>query len=243
MYRIILGILKRRWILRSICKTIFFNFYYLPFNQAIYFPILLYKPKFLKLKGKITINNQSGKKVKFGMITFGRFTSPLFPNSGFQFYNEGHIIFNGGCKIGNDSSIVVSKDGVLTFGENFQATASFKINASYEIVFGKDVLVGYNSSFIDTDFHHVTPVNGQNMFKPFGRVFIGDGVWIGFNNVVLKNTIVPSKCIIASNSLLNKKYECAECSLLAGIPAVVKKENVAYLDHNDHVIDYNRNYD
>lgn len=81
MYRIIRGLLRRRWILRSICKTIFFNFYYLPFRQAIYLPILLYKPKFLKLRGMITIINKSGGgKIWNGYI--GSFYFSFIPEFG-----------------------------------------------------------------------------------------------------------------------------------------------------------------
>ena len=42
-------------ILRSILPTIYFNFHYLPFSQAIRLPILLYKPKLLKMKGNVKI--------------------------------------------------------------------------------------------------------------------------------------------------------------------------------------------
>lgn len=32
----------------SIIKTLYFNFYYLPFNQAIKLPIYLHKPRFMR---------------------------------------------------------------------------------------------------------------------------------------------------------------------------------------------------
>lgn len=38
-------------ILRSLHKSAYINFKYLPFKQAIKFPILLYKPRFGKLGG------------------------------------------------------------------------------------------------------------------------------------------------------------------------------------------------
>ena len=57
------------------------------------------------------------------------------------------------------------------------------------------------------------------------------------NTVVLKNTVLPSKCVVASNSLLNKKYDVPELSLLAGQPAAFKKEGV-YRDVRNDKINY-----
>ena len=53
---------KNRKVFRSILPTIYFNFHYLPFNQAIKLPILLYKPKFYDLKGTVEINAKGGGK-------------------------------------------------------------------------------------------------------------------------------------------------------------------------------------
>lgn len=41
--------------LRSVLSSIYFNFHYLPFRQAMRLPILLYKPKLLKMKGNVKI--------------------------------------------------------------------------------------------------------------------------------------------------------------------------------------------
>lgn len=42
-------------LIRSILPSIYFNFHYLPFGQAIKLPILLYKPSFQKCKGRVII--------------------------------------------------------------------------------------------------------------------------------------------------------------------------------------------
>lgn len=43
------------WVLRYIIPTIYFNFHYLPFRQAILLPIWLRNPKLLKCEGSIRI--------------------------------------------------------------------------------------------------------------------------------------------------------------------------------------------
>ena len=53
--KIINKIKGNRWVLRSIIPTIYFNFHYLPFRQAVKLPIFLYKPHLKLTKGSITI--------------------------------------------------------------------------------------------------------------------------------------------------------------------------------------------
>lgn len=43
------------WMLRSLPQTVWFNFHYLPFHQAVHLPILLYKPHFIESKGTLQI--------------------------------------------------------------------------------------------------------------------------------------------------------------------------------------------
>lgn len=53
------------WCLRSLLSSIYFNFHYLPFSQALKLPILLYKPKLRTLKGSIEI---VGGEVRYDKI-------------------------------------------------------------------------------------------------------------------------------------------------------------------------------
>ena len=88
------------FIFHGLFPTIFFNFRYLPFNQAIKLPILLYKPKFLKLNGSIKISSP----IRTGMIRLGWPIVPsLYPNDGIviEIREKGSIIFEGNVKIGN----------------------------------------------------------------------------------------------------------------------------------------------
>lgn len=43
-----------------IFQTIYFNFHHLPLKQAIFLPIILYKPQFVSTKGKIIIDSSGG---------------------------------------------------------------------------------------------------------------------------------------------------------------------------------------
>ena len=103
------GFIKKIFRYRYILYSLYFNFRYLPFKQAIKLPIVLYKPHLLKCKGTIVINPIDGK-ITFGMIRLGFPGVSVYPNNGITWENHGGtIIFKGKCVIGNDS--------YLSFGE------------------------------------------------------------------------------------------------------------------------------
>lgn len=76
--------------IRSKLWTIYFNFHYLPFKQAIRLPIVLHKPNFVKLNGTIRIEGPVTK----GMIELGRHLNILYPDNGITFENLGEKLFS-----------------------------------------------------------------------------------------------------------------------------------------------------
>lgn len=64
-----------------ILHSVYFNFHYLPVYQAWKLPILLYKPKFLSMKGNVIIDSH---KIKTGMIQLGRNMVSSYPNTGIK---------------------------------------------------------------------------------------------------------------------------------------------------------------
>lgn len=55
LFKLIKKIKQDAWVFKYIIPTIYFNFHYLPFRQAIHLPIYLRKPELLTLKGKVII--------------------------------------------------------------------------------------------------------------------------------------------------------------------------------------------
>lgn len=215
---------KNKWIIRAIFQSIYFNFHYLPFKQAIRLPILLYKPNLLELKGEIIIDCP---QIKFGMITFGRYLVPLYPNSGITFQNKGgKIIFKGSCTIGNASTISVLQNAELELGDGFFSSTSIKLVASKSIKMDKNVRFGWNCTVCDTDFHNLTILKTGQKLPADAPIIIHQNCWFAQNCIILKGTEIPAFCIAATNSLLNKKYEIPEYSLIAGQPAILKKTGV-----------------
>ena len=81
--------IKKLCLLRSIFTTIWFNFHYLPFKQAIKLPILLYKPKIIASKGSIIIKGE----IKPFMIKLGIPQIFIYPNTGVMFENWGGRLY------------------------------------------------------------------------------------------------------------------------------------------------------
>ena len=72
--------------IKALIPSLFFNFYYLPFKQAIKLPILIYKPHIHRFKGSITIDSPY---IKTGMIRLGVLGGRMYPNNGIGWTHEG----------------------------------------------------------------------------------------------------------------------------------------------------------
>lgn len=205
-----------------IFQTVYFNFHHLPFKQAIFLPIILYKPQLVSTKGKIIIDGGAFP----GMIKLGLHGVSIYKNNGIMIQNNGCIVFKGQCNIGSGAKLSVGKGAVLTFSDYFSSTAEMKIVCSNRITFGRNVLIGWECIFMDTNFHELMTIDG----KPYGNVSepirIGNKCWFAFRNVIMPGTIVPDGCVVASNSLLNKDYSPHVYSLIAGSPAQIKREGI-----------------
>lgn len=218
-----------------IFKSIWFNFSNLPFKQAVKMPILLYKPTRLKSKGIIKIEAEN---ISTGMIKLGGPMVSIYPNTGISIENMGGVIFKGRCTIGNNSFISIAPTGTVVFGENFLATSSLKLVCYKKITFGKNVLVGWENLFCDTDFHAVKVRDTSEKKLSYAPINIGSNNWFAMKSIVLKGTKTPDFTIIGTNSFLSKDYsDLKEYSLIAGQPAKFVKGNV-YRDLSDDKIDY-----
>lgn len=171
------------------------------------------------------------------MIRLGGYNVSIYPNSGIVWENHGGIIiFESKCSIGNASAISIGECGEIFFGNNFQSTSGLKITSYSKIEFGKNVLVGWDSIFMDTDFHQVKSINGE-LIKSYGEIKIGENNWFGVGCIIQKNTKTPDNTIISAKSLLNKDYQIPEFSIIGGMPAKLIKTGY-YRDLNNDQISY-----
>ncbi len=232
-------ILKKLWnnrrILRSILPTIYFNFHYLPFNQAIKLPILLYKPKLLKMKGNIKIEKC---KIKFGMIRLGFPTVSLYPNTGITYENHGGtIVFNGKCAIGNNSAISIGAKAIVEFGDRFAASTTLRLTSYNHITFSDKVRFGWDTLVMDTDFHKLTKLSG-GYSHGHAPVIIGSNNWFGNGCRIMKRTSTPDYCVVQGGTILSGPVSAPSYSVVGNDSHVVVKATGVWRNVDDDVIEY-----
>lgn len=215
----------RRFLRLGILKTIFLNFYMLPFKQAIHLPIILTrKVHFYDLSGEIIINGP----VSFAMIRFGYFGEDTNVAKDFNTLLKirGNLIFQGEAHFGIGVTIRVESGATLQIGNNVRISNLTKIICYEKIEIGNNCRIAWDCQIIDTNFHFIkNTITGEvpEIHKP---VKIGMNNWIGNRTTILKGTETPDFCIVSSNSLCNKAYSFPTHSLIGGIPARLLKSNV-----------------
>lgn len=215
---------KFYFILLGFPKSLYFNLKYFGI-KGIKCPILLsHRVVLSKVAGRIRL-----KEWKTGIVMIG------FPSVGIFDYrysrsiwqNEGEIIFNGKTSLGQGIKISVSKSGILNLGNNFIITAETQIICFKKISFGNNCLISWENLFMDTDFHKIYEKFSTNRINNDRDIKIGDDVWIGCKNTILKGTTISNMSIIGSNSLISSKY-LEENIVIAGNPSKVLKKNVIW---------------
>ncbi|WP_394758875.1 acyltransferase [Flavobacterium sp.] len=204
-------------------KTIWFNFKYLPFEQAIHFPIILSRNVYLKkMEGTIILNCP----IKYNLVNFGFGEIGIFDEKRSRsiWQVSGKVVFNGKALFGHGTKISVDIKGILNVGSNFKVTAETAIICHNKIEFGENCLLSWDILIMDTDSHSVIDSNGNKntMLKP---IYIGNHVWIGCRTTILKGCVIPDDCVIGANSVLNSKYEISN-AIYAGSPAKLMKQNI-----------------
>lgn len=193
----------------SVFKTLYYNLRYVPINKLIKCPLIIGKKVKLNIKGDLEIKDYSKKII-------------IDKNTNLNI--EGSLIIKGRCKIGKNSGIYVGKNGVLTIGDEFRVTSNLSLNCLHKIDIGKNVLLSWQCTILDSDFHKIYNLEG-NIINKDKTVFIGENVWIGNNVIILKGSEISNDCIIGAGSVLAKCLE-QKNTIYAGNPIRVIKDNI-----------------
>lgn len=217
---------KYKFLLRNLFSTIYFNFHYLPFKQAIKLPILLYKPELLCCKGKVLIEPDNGK-IKCGMIKLGFRDVSIYPNNGIMWENNGGtVIFRGECLLGNDSALSLGEKTTVDFGDDFINTAGGKIISYVGIKFGKSTRLGWGCLCMDTNFHPLYDMTRKKFKKASGPIEIGDYNWFGTQCKIMHSITTPERCIWGMGTIINRGCEMKSYCVMGGSPVRILSENV-----------------
>lgn len=231
MSNIIQKLWNNRSIFRNLFHSIYFNFHYLPLAQAIKLPILLYKPHFISLKGKVGIDSPN---IRTGMIRLGFRTCNIYPNSGISWENlGGNVRFQGGCIIGNDSYLSFGTKTNVYFGDDFRNTAGLKLVSSKGIKFGRSTSLGWGVLVMDTNFHPLYDMVRKVYKRASGEIEIGDYNWFGTQCKIMHSVKTPERCIFGMNTVVTRNCTMKSYCVMGGDPVRVFSENVMRDYDND----------
>lgn len=206
-------------------KTAYINFRTLPFGKAVKFPFVVMGKCSFKGLNKKTVRIDA--PVKTGMIKIGaqKTSKRGIPinRQALMAVENGLLIFQGSASIGAGTSICAS-GGTITLGDEFSCNVNCFIYSQKGIMFGKDVLLGWNVNIRDNDGHPLYDRDG-NVINPNREVLIGDHVWIASYVDVLKGTNLAEGVIVGTRSLVTKAFE-EKNQVIAGIPAKTVKRDV-----------------
>lgn len=129
------------------------------------------------------------------------------------------IALSGLFKIYNGHNIWINENASLILGSGY-INNNCNISCFERIVIGNNVSISENVTIRDSDNHSL---NGSN---PTKGIIIGNNVWIGVNVTILKGVTIGDGAVIAAGSVVTK--DVPQKTLVAGIPARIKKENIEW---------------
>lgn len=213
-----------------IAPTIYFNFKFLPFKQAIKLPIWIIKPHFYTLKGKIILDTPH---ISCGMIKLGVLCSVSYPDTGIRLNLQGGtIIFKGKCRIGSNSIIEIGKYGKLSLGDNLLASTTLRIFCYKSIYIDDNNRFGWDVILMDTNFHPLKDLKTGQKKRATKEIYIGKNNWFGTRTICMPGTRTLDYCIFGLGSIINKNATLESYSVHIGTPCKPVSKEV-YRDLND----------
>jgi len=123
--------------------------------------------------------------------------------------------------IGRQQKSIFWVDGKLSIGDNVGISCS-AIICKHEIEIGDNVLIGGNTVIYDSDFHSLDlqerlTIKEDIINAKWGKVSIGNHVFIGAHTTILKGVTIGENAIIGACSVVTKNIPANE--IWAGNPA------------------------
>ena len=155
--------------------------------------------------------------------SFGSYGCYRGINSILSFGQHGILVIHGRTAFCTEFKISIN--GILDLGENFDANNGFNCICKDSITFGKDCLLGWDVTVIDSDGHPIY-IDGM-LSSEKAHISIGDNVWLGAKTTVLKGTQICDNSIIGFGTVASGKY--VNNSIIIGNKGkMIKKNNLKW---------------
>lgn len=175
-----------------ILRKIWFGFF--SHNKNVQGSFKEHQPVIFKGKGRISFK----ENVNFGIVN-----APLFLNT------YGYI----------EARTSRSR---IDFGKNIHISNAVSIISEKQITIKDNVLIGYNCSIVDSNFHDLT-FNKRHETDPNPQeVIIEENVFIGNNVTILKGVVIGGNSVVGAGSIVTKSFPANV--IIGGNPAKIVKE-------------------
>lgn len=210
----------------NIPKTFLMNFYYLPLKQAIHFPIFVasnIKIKSLGDRNALKLNCYHHGSINLG-ISHGPYNINIGVKGCWDISRGACIYFEGTCSLAAGIKMDIGSGAKVFVGDGVSMNTACLVVARKQVRFGKDMMAGWNCSFMDTD-HHIIFTEYEEVCNYPCEIVIGDHVWIGANSTILKGSNIGDNSIIALGTVISADYGERENVIIAGNPGRIVKES------------------
>ena len=143
-------------------------------------------------------------------------------------YYQGHLHLGDNAELQVDGAfdvfsgcqISVNTGARLRLGSGYINNGT-RLACFSEITIGDDCAISENVVIRDSDNHAVE--DGKPMSAP---IDIGNHVWVGIGAIILKGVTIGDGAVVAAGAVVTR--DVPPNSLVAGVPAVVKRTNVQW---------------
>lgn len=211
--------------LLSIPKSFYVCLHYFSLLHALRLPIIVrYNTRLNALRGRIICHTSLRPgifKIGFGDVGI---IDPYCERAILELH-EGTIEIYGKVSLGTASRLSLGPGAHLVWKGKCINTARTTIICFEKITFGNEVLISWDTTIIDTDFHEVINTQTHESFSRTSPISIGSNTWICLGSTILKGSSIPDGCIVGAKAVVTKQFS-TPYSLIAGNPAAIKKKGV-----------------
>ena len=94
----------------------------------------------------------------------------------------------------------------LTIGDNLNLNTDCSIVSRKEIHIGNEVIFGPGCKVYDHDHDYTKTGKERRTSFTTGKINIGNGVWLGANCIVLKDTRIGDNCVFGAGCVIKGEY-------------------------------------
>lgn len=213
--------------IRKIIKKLTFILKTIP-NVSIISQINLHtisKGKYIVYKTLYSeFNRSSSIIINRGVLSLGKSWVSKYRGSNLLLMkSNSRILVNNDFIIYNNFNVVINENAELNLGGGY-INQGLVLECSKKITIGRNVAIGTNVTIRDGDSKHLY-INECLINRP-SPIVIEDEVWIGDGAKILKGVTIGKGAVVASGAVVCNDVKSK--TVVAGIPAVVIKENIRW---------------